>query len=109
LRQEYRLRVLENGMLRKIFGPKRDEVTGKWRRLHNGELYDVYSSANIFRPIKSRRMKLLGYAGPMRKRSGAYSILWGKLRERDHLKDPISNGNMLLKLVFKKGMGHGLD
>jgi hypothetical protein len=57
LREEHRLRVFENRMLRRIIGPKRDEVTGEWRRLHNEELNDLYSSPNIIRVIKSRRMK----------------------------------------------------
>ena len=56
LRKEYRLRVFENRVLRRIFGTKRNEVTGKWRRLHNEELYSLCSSLNIFRVIKSRRM-----------------------------------------------------
>jgi hypothetical protein len=56
LREECRLRVFENKVLRRIFGPKRDEVTGKWRRLHNKELYALYSSPNIIRVIKSRRL-----------------------------------------------------
>jgi hypothetical protein len=55
LREEYRLRVLENRVLRRIFGPKRDEVTGEWRKLHNDELRDLYSSTSIIRKIKSRR------------------------------------------------------
>ena len=57
LREERRLRVFENKVLRRIFGPRRDEVTGEWRRLHNEELNDLYSSANIVRVIKSRRMR----------------------------------------------------
>jgi hypothetical protein len=57
LREEQRLRVLENRVLRRIFGPKRDETTGEWRRLHNEELNDLYSSPNIIRVIKSRRMR----------------------------------------------------
>jgi hypothetical protein len=56
LGEEHRLRVFENRMLRRIFGPKRDEVTGKWRKLHNEELYNVFSSPNIIRMIKSIRM-----------------------------------------------------
>jgi hypothetical protein len=56
LREECRLRVFENRVLRRIFGPKRDEVTGEWRRLHNKEHYAVYSSPNIIRVIKSRRL-----------------------------------------------------
>jgi len=56
LREELRLRVLENRVLRRIFGPRRDEVTGEWRKLHNAEFSDLYSSPNIVRVIKSRRM-----------------------------------------------------
>jgi hypothetical protein len=70
LRQEHWLRVQENGMLRKIFWPKRDRVTEGWRRLNKGELNDVYWSPNIFRTIKSRIMKLVGYARRMGKRRG---------------------------------------
>jgi hypothetical protein len=57
LREEHRLRVFENRVLRRIFGPKRDEVTGEWRELHNEELHILYSSQNIIRQIKSRRMR----------------------------------------------------
>jgi hypothetical protein len=57
LREEHRLRVFENRVLRRIFGPKRDEVTGKWRTLHSEELHNFYSSPNIIRQIKSRRMR----------------------------------------------------
>jgi hypothetical protein len=57
LREEHRLSVLENGVLRKLFGPKKDEVTGKWRRLHNEELYALYSSPNVIRMIRSRKMR----------------------------------------------------
>jgi hypothetical protein len=57
LREEHRLRVCENRVLRRVFGPKRDEVTGEWRKLHNGELHNLYSSPNIITQIKSRRMR----------------------------------------------------
>jgi hypothetical protein len=57
LREEHRLRVFENRMLRRIFGPMRDEVTGDWRKLHNEELHNLYSSPNIIRMIKSKRLR----------------------------------------------------
>jgi hypothetical protein len=60
LREEHRLRVFEIRVLRRIFGPKRDEVTGDWRKLHNGELHNLYSSPDIIRQIKSRRMRWPG-------------------------------------------------
>ena len=65
LREESRLRVFDNRLLRRIFGPKRDEVTGEWRKLHNEELNDLYSSPNIVRVIKSRRMRWAGHVACM--------------------------------------------
>jgi len=65
LREERKLRVFENRVLRKIFGPRRDEVTGEWRRLYNEEINDLYSSTNIVRVIKSRRLKLAGHVARM--------------------------------------------
>jgi hypothetical protein len=65
LREENRLRVFENRVLRRIFGPKRDEVTGEWRKLHSEELHNLYSSPNIIRQIKSRRMWWAGHVARM--------------------------------------------
>jgi hypothetical protein len=64
---ERRLRVFENRVLRRIFGPKRDEVTGDWSKLHNEELSDLYSLPNIFRVIKSRRLRWAGHVARMGK------------------------------------------
>jgi len=70
--------VFENMVLRRIFGPRRDEVTGEWRRLHNEELNDLYSSPNIVRVIKSRRMRRAGYVAHMGEERGVYKVLVGK-------------------------------
>jgi len=79
LREERRLRVFENRVLRRIFGPKRDEVTrGKWRKLHEEELNDLYCSPNIVRVIKSRRMRLAGRLARMGERKGANRVLVGE-------------------------------
>jgi hypothetical protein len=75
LREEHRLRVFENRMLRRIFGPKRDEVTGGWRKLHNEELHNLYSSPSIIRMIKSRVMKWARHVERIRKKWNAYRIL----------------------------------
>ena len=72
-------------MLRRIFGPKRDEVTREWRKLHNEELNDLYSSPNIVRVIKSRRMRWTGHVAHMGKKRGVYRFLVGKTeRKRPH-------------------------
>jgi hypothetical protein len=68
----------ENKVLRKILGPKREEVTGEWRRLHNKELYALYSSPNIIRVIKSRRLRWAGHVVRTGGRRGAYRALLGK-------------------------------
>jgi hypothetical protein len=77
LREEHRLRVCENRVLR-IFGPKRDEVTGEWRKLHNEELRDFYSSPSIIRIIKLRRTRWAGHVARMGEKRNAYRLLVGK-------------------------------
>jgi hypothetical protein len=85
LREEHRLRVFENKLLRRIFGPKRDGVTGGCRKLHNEELRDLYSSPSIIRIIKSRRMRWTGHVARMGGKRNAYrKCVWESQRERDH-------------------------
>jgi hypothetical protein len=78
LREKHRLRVFENRVLRRISGPKRDEVTGGWRKLHNEKLHGLYSSPSIIRVIKARRMRWAGHVAHMGEVRGAYNILVGK-------------------------------
>jgi len=83
LQEERKLRVL-----RRIFGPRRDEVTGEWRRLHNAELNDLYSSPNIVPVIKSRRMRWAGHVARMGEERGVYRMLVGKPEGRRPLERP---------------------
>ena len=78
LRDERRLRVFENWVPRRVFGPKRDEVTGEWRKLHNEELSDLYSLPNIVRVVKSRRMRWAGHVARMGEGRGVHRVLMGK-------------------------------
>jgi hypothetical protein len=78
------LRVFKNRVLRRIFGPKRDDKTGGWRKLHNEELHGLYSSLSIFRLIKARRMRWAGHVERMGEVRGAYNILVGGLKGGDH-------------------------
>jgi hypothetical protein len=78
LREERRLRVFENRMFRRIFSPKRDEVTGEWRKLHNDELQNLYCSPTVVRVIKSRRMRWAGYVAWMGEGRVVYRVLVGK-------------------------------
>jgi hypothetical protein len=70
--------VFENRVLRRVFGPRRDEVTGGWRKLHNEELNDLYSLPNIVRVVKSRRMRWAGHVARMGEESGVHRVLVGK-------------------------------
>jgi hypothetical protein len=78
LREEHRLRVFENKVLRRIFGSKRDKVTGGWGKLHNKELCDLYSSQSIIRMIKSRRVRWAGHVARMGKKRNTYRFVVGK-------------------------------
>ena len=92
LREERKLRVFENMVLRRISGPRRDEVTGEWRRSHNEELNDLYASPNIVRVIKWRRMRLAGHVARMGKERIVYGVLVGIPGGRDHWGDLVVDG-----------------
>jgi hypothetical protein len=102
LREEHRLRVFENRVLRGIFGPKRDEVTGEWRKLHNGELHNLYSSPDIIRQIKSRRMRLAGHVTRM-----CTGFWWESPKEKDNLKHQGVDGRMGSKWTLGRLVGGG--
>jgi hypothetical protein len=104
-REEHRLRVFENRVLRRIFGPKKDRVTGEWRRLHNGELNVLYSSPTIIRVIKSRRMRWAWHVARMGEGRVAYRILMGRPEGRRSLGRPGVDGSIILKWIFKKWNG----
>jgi hypothetical protein len=109
LREEHRLTVFENRVLRGIFGPKRDEVTGEWRRLHNEELYDKYSSQNIIRVIKSRRMRWAGHVALMGEGRGAYRILVGRPEGRRPLGRPKRTWEDIIKMGLQEVGWGGMD
>ena len=102
LREERKLRVFENMVLRRIFGPRRDEVTVEWRRLHYEELNDLYCSPNIVRVIKLRRMRWAGHVARMGEERGAYTVLVGNRRERDHWGDLGVDGWIILGWISRK-------
>jgi len=104
LREERRLGLFENRVLRRIFGPKRNKVTREWRKLHSGDLDDLYCSPNIFQVIKSRRMRWAGHVARMGEGRGeAYTeFWWGDLRERDHWGDRLVDGRKILRWIFRK-------
>ncbi|KAJ4447311.1 hypothetical protein ANN_09315 [Periplaneta americana] len=88
LKEEHTLRVFENKVLRKIFGANRDDVTGEWRTLHNTELHALYSSPDIIRNIKSRRLRLAGHVARMGESKNAYRVLLGRPEGKRHLGRP---------------------
>jgi len=102
LREERKLMVFENMVLRRIFGPRRDEVMREWRRLHNEELNDLYSSPNIVRVIKSRRIGWAGHVARMGEERGCIGSCWGNRRERDHWGDLGVGGWIILGRIFRK-------
>jgi len=106
LRQERRLTVFEKRVQRRIFGPKRDEVTGEWRKLHNKELNDLYSSSNIIRIIKSRSMRWAGHVAHMGERRGVCRLLLGKHEGKRPLGRPLRRWeDNIEKDLSRSGMG----
>jgi hypothetical protein len=96
-REEGRLRVFENRVLRRTFGPKRDKETGGWKRLHNEELHNLYSSPSIIRIIKSRRMRWAEHVARMGRRKIHIGYWWESQKERDHWEDQDVSGWTILK------------
>ena len=96
LREERKLRMFENMVLRRISGPRRDEVTGEWRGLHNEELNDLYSSASIVRVIKSRRMRWAGHVARVGEERGVYRVLLGQSEGKNHWGDLDVDGWIIL-------------
>ena len=111
LRDERRLRVFEKRVLRRVFGPKRDEVTGEWRKLHNEELSDPYSLPNIVRVVKSRRMRWAWHMARMGEGSGVHRVLVGKLEGTRPLGRPRLRfeDNIKMDLQEVGGVLWGLD
>jgi len=97
--------VFENRVLTRIFEPRRNEVTGEWRKVYKKELNDVYCSPNIVWVIKSRRMRWAGHVTRMGEGRGVYRVLVRKLKERDHLGEPGVDG----RIFRKRNVGYGLD
>jgi hypothetical protein len=97
-----RLRVFENRVLRRIFGPKRDEMTVGWRKLHKEELHNLYSSPRIIRVIKSRRMRWAGHAARMGREGMYIGYWWESRKERDHLEDQDVDGWTIIKWILER-------
>jgi hypothetical protein len=101
LREEHRLRFFENRVLRKIFGPKREEDRS-WRKLHNAELHSLYSSPNIVRVIKSRRMRWAGYVACMGEGRGVYRVLVGRPKGKRPLGRPRHRWEVNIKMDLRE-------
>jgi hypothetical protein len=101
LKEEHRLRVFENRMLRRIFEPKRDEV-GLWRRLHDNELHSLCSLPNIVRVVKSRRMRWTGHVAHMGERRGVYRVLVGRPEGKRLLGRPNHKWEDSIKMDFRE-------
>jgi hypothetical protein len=102
LREERKLRVFENMVLTRIFGPRRDEVTGNWKRLHNEELNELYSSPNIVRVIKSRRMRWAGHVARISEERGRIGFWWGNRVETDHCGVLGLDGWIILGMISRR-------
>jgi len=109
LREEHRLWVLESRVFRRIFGPKRDEVTREWRRLYIEELYDVYSSPNIFWMIKSGWMRWAGHVACMVERRGVYRALVGKPEGRRPRGRPRCRWEDNIRMEFQEMVCRAMD
>jgi hypothetical protein len=102
LKEEHGLGVLEIRVLRRIFGPKKYEVTGGWRKLHNEEFHRFYFSSSIIRMIKSRRMRWAGHVVRMGRRGMHMGYFWGSQKERDNLEDQEACGWIILKWILER-------
>ena len=104
-REEFRLQVFENRVLRRIFGPERDEVTGEWRKLHNEEINGLYCSPNIVRVIKLRRMRWAGHVARTGQRRGEYRVIVGNLKEKYQSEDRRSREDNIKMDLQEVGCG----
>jgi len=105
LREERRLRVFENRVLRRVFGSTRDKVTGEWRKLHNEELSDCYSLPNIVRVVNSRRMRWAGHVACVGEGKGVHRVLVGKPEGKRPMGRPRRRLEVNIKWIFRKCEG----
>jgi len=107
--KEHRLRVYKSRVLRRVFGPERDEVTGEWRKLHNEKLNNLYFLPNIVRVIKLRRMRWVEHVVHMGESRDVYRALVGKPEEKRPLGRPSIYERITLRWIFRKWDGGGMD